>query len=169
MASWSATRRDLSSVVGLERLVGTDRNRERFEKRYYVGHLDEEPVCCMCVSWDGLDQRARILDSRTLETGFQAELVAGFVDHVQRERSGQITIVVDVRGDGIGLQLALERLGFQPTAYYPCLISHENHRLDCIQYTHSVDRAFQEGWSHVDRLEWEPASRIASAVAGARP
>ncbi|MCZ6862125.1 MAG: GNAT family N-acetyltransferase [Alphaproteobacteria bacterium] len=162
---WRSFSPHLSGVVGLNRLEGEDPTGDRYTKKCFVGYIGRCPVSCARIVWDHRDRRARILYLQTRFHGLQGLMVAEILRFLETQsRYTPVSVVIDVRADDPSLHATLEKLGFFPTVYYPCLVAGEDVRLDAVQYTRLYNCPLEESLQFVRHLDWPEANTVVKTV-----
>jgi ribosomal protein S18 acetylase RimI-like enzyme len=152
-----------AGVVGLHRIEGEDVRGQRYRSGYVVGYMANEAIGCARFAWDLLDERIRVLSLASAAPEYRVAFLEAFLRSldVETDRPPLRVMVVDVRGDDLPLQVALEAACFFPTVYYPGLVHVGPLRVDAVQYTFLG--AAEEPTVPVG-LDWAEALAVSRAV-----
>jgi hypothetical protein len=168
LQQWPAVAGYPGGVIGLNRLEGED--PRRYEHRFYVCRFRASIIAAARVSWDHVDQRARILDLKTAYEGLQEVLVPALVaELIKAAGNDPLSVVVDVRADAIKLQNTLGQLQFHPSVYYPAFVGDADDRHDVVQFVRLHQHSSVDSLRGLECLstwnnDWPLARRLALIV-----
>ncbi len=154
-----------SGVVGLQWFEGIDPRGNRFEEAFVVGEASGRVVAAVRVVLDRLDRRARLAGLVTTLDGVDAAVIGAARDVLLAPGPARpLAVVLDVAAADVGLQGAVEALGFVPSAYYPHLVAAPGGWSDVVQYTLGSGGNLGDVRRSLSPIAWPEAQRVIDAV-----